>query len=57
MSDYMGGGVSDVTTSTKILCNEKPTVGDFAKGVDYLWNKYGNPAALATTTVPVVPAP
>lgn len=69
MSDYMGGSVSNVGTSTKILCNEKPVAGDFKKGVDYLWNKYGTPPAPATpaptggtpapspTPAPTAPAP
>jgi hypothetical protein len=52
MSDYMGGSVSNVGTNTKILCNEKPVAGDFKKGVDYLWNKYGTPPTTTPTPAP-----
>lgn len=52
MSDYMGGSVSNVATQTKILCNERPVPGDFKKGVDYLWKKYGKPPAATPPTTP-----
>jgi hypothetical protein len=49
MSDYMGGDVSQVGAGTRILCNEQPVPGDFKKGIDYLWQKYGAPTSTIKT--------
>ncbi|HSO00452.1 MAG TPA: hypothetical protein VLS89_19305 [Candidatus Nanopelagicales bacterium] len=36
-------GNVDTTTTTLLICNEKPTDGDFDGAADFLWNLYAPP--------------
>lgn len=54
-SEYMGGGSTPVKSRYKLLCNEKPVPGDFQRGVEFLWNKLGQPAT-GLNGVPLSPA-
>ncbi len=43
MSSFLGGGSAEVKSNYRMLCDEQPVPGDFEKGIDYLWDKYGPP--------------
>lgn len=36
-------GAVNTTTTTRLICNEKPTTGDFDGAADFLWNLYAPP--------------
>lgn len=36
-------GTVNTTTTTRLICNEKPVAGDFDGAADFLWNLYAPP--------------
>ncbi|EYF06582.1 Hypothetical protein CAP_1712 [Chondromyces apiculatus DSM 436] len=36
-------GITQTTTTTTLICNEKPETGDFDGAADFLWNLYAPP--------------
>ena len=44
-SGALGGFSASTTTTTKLVCNERPTRGDFEGAFDFLWDLFKPPEA------------